>query len=219
MKDYIFFDLDGTLTDSQEGIIYSLREMINHFGITKTDDELRPFLGPALWDSCPKFLGFDLEQTKEAVDVYRKSYFEKGIYVNKLYPGVKELLEALKDNGKHLVLATGKPEEQAKIVCDYFDISKYFEFLGGSTLDISRSKKEQVIAYSMEKCSLSARDADRIIMVGDRENDINGAHKNGLKVIAVLYGYGNQKEFEEHGADYICNTVENLGKMLLSGDL
>ncbi len=215
MKDYIFFDLDGTLTDSQPGIYESLRVMLEHFGIEKTDEELKPFLGPALWESLPKYCGFTHEQCVEAVAVFRKHYFSTGIYNNNLYPGVEELLKRLKENGKHLVLATGKPEPQANEVLRYFDLTKYFEFIGGSTLDVSRSKKAQVIAYAMKNCSLTQDDCERIIMVGDRENDINGAHENGIKVVAVLYGYGSQKEFEEHKADYIVPTIQELGDLLL----
>lgn len=219
MKDYVFLDLDGTLTDSEPGIYESLRVMLSHFGITKSDAELKPFLGPALWDSCPKYLGFNHEQTEEAIAVYREHYNKIGIYNNKVYPGIYDLLDTLKNNGKHLVLATGKPDLQAQIVCDHFNLTPYFEFLGGSTFDVSRSKKYQVIAYALEQLGLNDKDKEKIIMVGDRENDIDGAHKNGIKVCAVLYGYGNLHEFKEAGADYICNTVQDLKELLLSPDL
>lgn len=219
MKDYIFFDLDGTLTDSQPGIYESLRVMLSHFGLEKTDAELMPFLGPALWDSLPKYCGFNHEQCVEAIEVFRKHYFEMGIYNNSVYPGIVSMLEKLKQAGKHLVLATGKPEEQANIVMNHFDLAKYFDFIGGSTMDKSRSRKGQVIRYSMEKCCLTENDKDRIIMVGDRDNDINGAHENGIKVAAVLYGYGNRNEFEFHKADYIMETVDSLGEFLLNPDL
>lgn len=215
MKEYVFLDLDGTLTDSQPGIFESLRIMLEHFGIEKTDEELKPFLGPALWDSLPKYCGFSYDQCSEAIDIFRKHYSVKGIFNNKPYPGIYELLDKLKAAGKHLVVATGKPEEQANIVLNHFDLAKYFDFVGGSTMDVSRSKKGQVIAYSMKNCALTEKDRSRIIMVGDRENDINGAHENGIEVAAVLYGYGNRAEFEEHGADYIVETVQDLGDLLL----
>ena len=219
MKDYIFFDLDGTLTDSEPGIIDSLNVMTTHFGITRTREELRPFLGPALWDSCPKYLGFNKEQTEEAVRVYREHYFSTGIYNNKLYDGVLSLLKTLKESGRHLIVATGKPEEQANIVCNYFDIAKYFDFIAGSTLDVSRSKKGQVIEYALKNCNLTENDKNRIIMVGDRDNDINGAHQNGIKVVSVLYGYGNREEFAQAGTDYVCETVEDLQELLLHKSL
>ena len=215
-KQYIFFDLDGTLTDSQPGIYESLRIMLNHFGIEKTDEELKPFLGPALWDSLPKYCGFTHKKCVEAVEVFRKHYFSTGIYNNSVYEGIPEVLESLKAAGKNLVLATGKPVEQAEIVINHFGLGKYFDFIGGSTLDKSRSKKGQVIAYAMEQMKLTESDRGSIIMVGDRDNDINGAHENGLEVAAVLYGYGSRPEFEKAGADYIVDTVVALGKFLLS---
>lgn len=215
-RQYIFFDLDGTLTDSQPGIYESLRIMLNHFGIEKTDEELKPFLGPALWDSLPKYCGFTHEKCVEAVEVFRKHYFSTGIYNNSVYEGIPEVLESLKAAGKNLVLATGKPVEQAEIVINHFGLGKYFDFIGGSTLDKSRSKKGQVIAYAMEQMKFTETDRSKIIMVGDRDNDINGAHENGLEVAAVLYGYGSRSEFEKAGADYIVDTVGALGKFLLS---
>ncbi len=215
-RKYIFFDLDGTLTDSQPGIYESLRVMLNHFGIEKTDEELKPFLGPALWDSLPKYCGFNHEQCVEAVEVFRKHYFSTGIFNNSVYDGIPELLESLKAAGKTLVLATGKPVEQAEIVINHFGLGKYFDFIGGSTLDKSRSKKGQVIAYAIEQMKLTETDRGSIIMVGDRDNDIDGAHENGLEVVAVLYGYGSRPEFEKAGADYVVGSVGELGAFLLS---
>ena len=148
--------------------------------------------------------------------VFRKHYFSTGIYNNSVYEGLPEVLESLKAAGKNLVLATGKPVEQAEIVINHFGLGKYFDFIGGSTLDKSRSKKGQVIAYAMEQMKFTETDRSKIIMVGDRDNDINGAHENGLEVAAVLYGYGSRPEFEKAGADYIVDTVVALGKFLLS---
>lgn len=214
-KDYIFFDLDGTLTDSQEGIKAALRVMLEHFDMKLSDSELMKFIGPALWESCPKYLGFSHEKTEEAISVFRDFYREKGIFINKVYDGVFEMLETLKKAGKKLVLATGKPEEQAKIVVNHFNLAKYFDFIGGSTFDESRAKKSQVIEYAMKNCGLTSADTSKIIMIGDRENDISGAHKNGIEVIAVLYGYGNKQEFTEAGADYICETTKDICNLIL----
>lgn len=213
--DYLFWDLDGTLTDSQEGIFKSLRVMLDYFGISKTDEELKPFLGPALWDSLPKYCGFNKEQCEEAVKVFREYFTREGIFINKVYPGIVSLLEKLKASGYHNVLATGKPEDQAHVVMNYFDLAKYFDFVGGSTQDSSRSRKGQVIKYSMENCNLKSGDASRILMIGDRDTDINGAHQNGFKVCAVLYGYGSMEEFEKNGADFVVESVEALGDFLL----
>ncbi len=219
MKDYIFFDLDGTLTDSRPGIFESLQEVFSHFGIKKTEKEMMQFLGPALWDSLPKYCGFSHEQCVEAVEIFRKSYAEKGIFNNKVYDGIVPLLEKLKSEKKHIVLATGKPEPQANVVLNHFDLRKYFDFVGGSSLDKTRCRKVQVIDYALKNCGLSEEDKGRIIMVGDRDNDINGAHENGIKVVAVLYGYGSKEESEQSGADYICESVKDLQEFLLNPKL
>lgn len=219
MKDFIFFDLDGTLTDSRPGIFESLQEIFIHFGIKKTEKEMMQFLGPALWDSLPKYCGFSHEQCVEAVEIFRKSYAEKGIFNNKVYDGIVPLLEALKAERKHIVLATGKPEPQANVVLNHFDLRKYFDFVGGSSFDKTRCRKAQVIEYALKNCGLSEKDKERIIMVGDRDNDINGAHENGIKVAAVLYGYGSKEEFEQNHSDYICENVKDLQELLLNPKL
>lgn len=219
MKDYVFFDLDGTLTDSRPGIFESLQEVFSAFGIKKTEQEMIPFLGPSLWDSLPEYCGFSHEQCVEAVEIFRKHYNEKGIFNNRVYEGIVPLLEKLKNGKKHIVLATGKPEPQANIVLNHFDLRKYFDFVGAATLDKTRSKKAQVIDFAIKSCGLSEKDRKRIIMVGDRDNDIKGAHENGIKVAAVLYGYGSKEEFELNRADYICETTADLQKLLLRADL
>ena len=217
MYDYIFFDLDGTLTDSQDGIFAALHVMLAHFGLSRTNEELKPFLGPSLWDSCPKYLGFTHDQCAEAIEVFREFYNREGIFINRVYDGIIPLLQKLKAAKKHLVLATGKPDEQANVVMTHFKLAPYFDFIGGSTLDTSRSRKADVIAYAMQNCGLTTADAKagRILMVGDRENDINGAHQNGIPCAAVLYGYGSRPEFEAHHADYICPSVHDLERLLL----
>ena len=215
MKDYIFFDLDGTLTDSKEGLFNGLRKALLAFNIEKSDEELMPFLGPSLWDSLPEYAGLNGEECRKAVEIYREYYFSKGIFENKLYPGIENLLEKLKKSGRHMSVATGKPQEQAEIVTDYFKITGYFDGVFGTSYDQTLSKKEQVIRLAMENLSLNEKDCSRIIMVGDRKNDIIGAHKNNIEVCTVLYGYGNIKEFEENKADYICDSVLDLQELLL----
>ena len=135
------------------------------------------------------------------------------------FGGIVPLLEKLKSEKKHIVLATGKPEPQANVVLNHFNLRKYFDFVGGSSLDKTRCRKAQVIDYALKNCGLSEKDKGRIIMVGDRDNDINGAHENGIKVAAVLYGYGSKEEFEQNGADYICETVKDLQEFLLNPKL
>ncbi len=214
-KEYIFFDLDGTLTDSQEGICKGLSIMMEHFGIDPAKIDMNVFLGPSLWYTCPKYLGLNEKQTEEAVTVFRKFYFDKGIYINRLYDGVLDLLEGLKAAGKKMAVATGKPENQAKIVTDYFKISSYFEFIGGSSLDDTRSTKSQVIAHTIKNCSINDSELSKIIMIGDRQNDIQGAKDNKIDSLGILWGYGTKTELTTAGANYIFQTPQEVLKALV----
>lgn len=214
MKDYVFFDLDGTLTDSHEGIFNSIRNALNFFEIKKTDEELRVFIGPPLKETFIKTIKLSQEETKIAIDKFHEYYEEKGLFENQPYKGIKELLANLKSKGKHLVVATSKPESTSKRILEHFNLSNFFEHICGSNMDETRSDKAEVISYAMETCGLSKKDKDRIIMIGDRQNDIFGAHKNEIQVAAVLYGFGNKEEFLNAKADYIINSVNDLNIFL-----
>lgn len=212
-KKYVLFDLDGTLTDSQAGIMNSIEYALRYFDIQVEDrSALRPWLGPPLIDSLKKYHGFGREQALEGVKKYREYFDEKGIFENKVYPGVGDLLEKLRDQGRILIMATSKPETAARRIADHFDLAKYFTFIGGATLDDSRVHKGDVIRYVLEANHID--DLSAAIMVGDRENDIMGARQNGLESIGVLYGYGSRDELETAGADYIAETVEGIGDLL-----
>lgn len=212
-KKYVLFDLDGTLTDSQAGIMNSIEYALRYFDIRVEDrSALRPWLGPPLTDSLKKYHGFDREQALEGVKKYREYFDEKGIFENKVYPGIEALLEKLRDQGQILIMATSKPETAARRIADHFDLAKYFTFIGGATLDDSRVHKGDVIRYVLEANHIE--DLSAAIMVGDRENDILGAKQNGLESIGVLYGYGSRNELAAAGADYIAETVEDIARLL-----
>lgn len=210
-RKYILFDLDGTLTDPMQGITKSVRYALNSFGI-EVDDlcKLIPFIGPPLKDSFNEFYGFNEEDAIVAVEKYREYYRIDGIFDNKVYEGIEECLKALKKEDKILVLATSKPEVFAKKIMDHFNLSKYFDFIGGSELN-GRSKKGEVIEYVLKSMQINPGDA---IMVGDRMHDIIGAHEHNLPCIAVEYGYGNIQEFKQYHADYIVKTVNELQKLI-----
>lgn len=212
-KKYVLFDLDGTLTDSQEGIMNSIVYTLQHFGI-RVDDRtvLRPWLGPPLVDSLMKYYGFDRERALEGVEKYREYFDEKGIFENKVYPGIEDLLKKLQDQGYALMTATSKPEVAARRITDHFNLTRYFTFIGGATLDDSRVRKGDVIRYVLEANRVV--DLSAAMMVGDRENDIMGAGQNGLESIGVLYGYGDREELESAGADHIVETVEEIARFL-----
>ena len=127
---YVFFDLDGTITDPFEGITKSVAYSLKKFGINVEDlRSLCKFIGPPLSNSYEEFYGFSKEQAKEAVDEYRIYYEKQGIFECVLYDGIKELVKHLYDNGIKVVLATSKPTEFANEILEHFEIDKYFDFI------------------------------------------------------------------------------------------
>lgn len=208
------FDLDGTVTDSALGITNSVMYALNKYGIAVNErSELNRFVGPPLHDSFKNFYGFSNEEANKAVEYYREYYIDKGIFENTVYNGIEKLLQSLKENGRILILATSKPEIFAKQILGYFNLAKYFTYIAGSNLDGTRTKKDEVIKYAHESCNIT--DLTKSIMIGDREYDILGAKKVGIDSIGVLYGYGDSNELEKADADYIVNTVDEIGKILL----
>ena len=217
MFDYIFFDLDGTLTDPAQGITNSFIHALKYFGREiPSYEELCKLIGPPLPYSFETILGFPKENVMEAVAKYREYFATKGLYENSVYPGMPELLQTLKEKGKHLVVATSKPEEYSIKIIEHFDLSKYFDFVCGSLMDESRSKKSEVIAYALQRCGLSDSDKERVLMVGDRFHDIEGAKQNGLKSCGVLFGYGSREELENAGATYIVSMVKELQEVVIN---
>ena len=215
MFDYIFFDLDGTLTDPAQGITNSFIHALKFFGREiPSYEELCKLIGPPLPYSFETTLGFPKEKVMEAVARYRDYFATKGLYENSVYPGIPELLQTLKEKGKHLVVATSKPEEYSIKIIDHFGLSNYFDYVCGSLMDESRSKKSEVIAYALERCGLGEDDKSRVLMVGDRFHDIEGSQQNGLKSCGVLFGYGSRSELEDAGADYIVKDVMDLYKVI-----
>ena len=214
MFDYYFFDLDGTLTDPAEGITNSFVHAIKYFGLeVPSYEKLCTFIGPPLVATFQREFGFDEEKCMEGVKKYREYFARKGIFENKVYDGIEDLLAQLKKRGKHLVVATSKPEEYSVKILEHFRLAKYFDFICGSNMDETRSKKEEVIEYALEKCRAADKtgfDKSKVLMIGDREHDIIGAKKNGIKSCGVLYGYGSRQELEAAGADYIVDNVRNL---------
>ncbi len=205
---YILFDLDGTITDSQEGIKNSVEYALKHFNLEVKDRaELNKYIGPPLRQSFMEFAGLSETDSHMAMTKYREYYGPKGIFENKVYNGISELLEKLKTEGKKIILATSKPWIYAEIILEHFDLKKYFDFVAGSELNGVRTKKADVIAYAVEKYKIPVSDA---VMVGDREHDISGAKENNVKTIGVLYGFGSRQELESAGADYIAENVENI---------
>ena len=211
MFDYYFFDLDGTLTDPALGITNSFVHALKFFGLeVPSYEKLCTFIGPPLVATFQNEFGFDDEKCMEGVKKYREYFAQKGIFENKVYEGIENMLAQLQSKGKHLVVATSKPEEYSVKILEHFKLAKYFEHICGSNMDETRSKKEEVIAYALEKCGIGDGEKTKVLMIGDREHDIIGAKKNGIKSCGVLYGYGNRKELEAAGAEYIIEAVGGL---------
>ncbi len=214
MFDYLFFDLDGTLTDPALGITNSFIHAIKYFGLEVPSYEtLCSFIGPPLPDTFKQQFGFSDEKAAEGVKKYREYFSEKGLLENSVYPGIPELLTALKAAGKKLVVATSKPEEYSVRIIEHFGLAQYFENVCGSLMDESRSKKDEVIAYAIERNGIS--DKSKILMIGDRKHDILGAKKVGLKSCGVLFGYGSLEELQTAGADFIAQNIQELKDICL----
>ena len=213
MYDTVLFDLDGTLTDPGEGITNSVDFALSKYGIeTKDKRELYKFIGPPLKDSFMKYYGFDEAKAEEAIAFYREYFRDRGIFENRVYDDVEDMLTKLYADGKTIVLATSKPEEFALRILEHFGLRKYFTVVAGASMDSSRSKKGDVIAYALSMCENI--DKNTTIMIGDREHDIIGAKENDLKSIGVLYGYGDENELKTAGADYIVSTPKDILKLI-----
>ena len=208
---YVLFDLDGTLTDSAIGITNSVAYALKRWNIEVEDKStLNCFVGPPLAQSFEKYFGFSGQQALQAVEEYRVYYRDRGIFENLVYPGIPELLAALRAKGKKIILSTSKPEHFAKQILEHFDLMKYFDFVAGATMDSSRTKKGLVIKYALSELGIS--DVSECVMVGDRDQDVDGARENGIECIAVLYGYGSLEELSSSSPAYIAETVEDILK-------
>lgn len=212
MAKTILFDLDGTLTDSGEGIINCAILALEHFGCPIPDrEEMRTFVGPPLHESFIRH-GVPADKTDEAIRVYRSRYIPIGAYENTPYPGVETLLQSLKQQGHTLYVATSKPEEMSVKILEHFGLAKYFDRICGASMDTSRSSKEDVIAYLLSLCG---RD-ENILMVGDTKFDILGAAAHGIPAIGVAWGYGKVEDMEAAGAKAIACSMEELLALLNS---
>ena len=213
--EYILMDLDGTLTDSKEGITKCLQYALQYFGVEVKDlSTLEKYIGPPLEQTFREGFGFGKEQAEVAIEKYRERFVPIGMYENKLYAGMEEALQRLKESGKVLIVATSKPEKFAVTILKHFGIDGYFDDICGADPEMNRNKKEEVIRYALEKHELI--DLSDVLMVGDRKYDIEGARACGLSCMGVLYGFGSREELEEAGAEYIAETVEDMVQILIS---
>ena len=212
--DYVFFDLDGTLTDSGPGILNGFAYAIKEMGGEVPDREfLKRFVGPPLKHSFGAILGYSPEDTDKAIKIYRDYYHNKGgLLENTVYPGIEDLLADLTNAGKKLVVATSKNAFGTNKVLEHFGLIKYFDFVATSD-DELRPEKIDVIRYALKECSVT--DLSTVVMVGDRENDILAAKELGIDSIGVLYGYGDEKELTNAGAVYLAKKPEDVKALIV----
>ena len=210
-KKAIFFDLDGTLTDSGEGIMNCAALALEHFGLPVPDrEQMRVFVGPPLDQTFIRF-GVPADRTDEAIAVFRSRYRTVGKFENFPYPGIRETLQTLKEQGHRLFVATSKPEVLANEVLNHFDLARYFEQIAGATLDGSRSHKADVITYLLGLTG----DVGQTLMVGDTAFDVIGAAAHGIPTIGVSWGYGTVEDMLRAGAVSVVDTMDELLNKLL----
>ncbi len=208
----LLFDLDGTITDSSEGIINSVIYALEKMDVTITDKSiLKKFVGPPLMDSFKKYFGMTQKEAELALKLYREYFSEKGIYENCLFDGMKELLADLCDSGYEIMLATSKPDTFADRILEYFDIKKYFRYVSATPLNEPNVTKIDVMKLAVERCS--TKNKGEILMIGDTSFDVNGAKICGIDSIGILYGTDTAEELKN--ATYMAKNVEEIRQILL----
>ena len=206
----ILFDLDGTLTESGEGITKSVQYALEKLGKPEEDlDALKVFVGPPLMEQFMKYADLDEETARRAVEIYRERYSTIGIFENRPYPGVAHMLEELKKKGYVLAVASSKPEYFVKKILAHFELEEYFEEAVGSEMNGSRTNKTEVIEETLRRLHLENH-RDQVLMVGDKEHDILGARKAGVECLAVSYGYGTMEELTEAKPLQIADSAEEV---------
>jgi phosphoglycolate phosphatase len=215
------FDLDGTLTESGPGIMKSIEAALRKQGITDyTEKQIRACIGPPLYDSFRDQFGMSGAAVEQAVADYRERYGRVGIFENRLYDGVREMLEMLARNRILTGLASSKPEFYVRQILAHFQIDGLFPVVTGATADEKLVEKPDIIRLAIRRAApffpIGELTKDRIWMAGDRFYDVNGAKACGIRCVGVTYGYGSRMELEKAGADAIASTPEELGRILLA---
>ena len=211
--DAILFDVDGTLIDSAPGILNTLEEVFAAMGVDTTNVNLRRYLGPPLRRSFGEHFS-DPEKIEEATERYRVSYAEKGSHECTPYPGAAEMLRRLKDAGLILCTATSKPTEVVTPILEEKGLAPFFDFIGGASMDESRDTKTEVVRYVLSQPMMQGK---RVLMVGDRNDDMRGAADCGLDAAGALYGYGSREELEPFHPVLLAKSCADLADQILNG--
>ncbi|MBN1778565.1 MAG: dTMP kinase [Clostridiales bacterium] len=210
--DAVVFDLDGTLTCSEHGILASLRYAMEKLDAPMLpDDKLRQLIGPALGESFMRVAGLSGEQVKKAVQYYVKHFDEVGIYLYSVFPHIRTMLTMLKKNGVYLAVATSKPLARTVSLLEHFHLRRYFDrIIGEDNNDAQIGKAELIRRALPETCR-------RAVMVGDRKFDIEGAKANGIDTIGAGYGYAAEGELKATKPTHIADTTQELMELLCPG--
>ncbi|MFI3326418.1 MAG: HAD hydrolase-like protein [Clostridia bacterium] len=215
MLKYILFDLDGTLTNPEKGIVNCAKFALEYYGIHEEDnDKLRSFIGPPLHKSFSQHYGFSTEKAREAIAKYRERFSTIGLFENEPYDGVVDMLKLLKEKGLKMAIASSKPEVFVKKISDKFGFTPYLDFQVGCHLDGTLEEKEEVMAKALEL--LNVQNKEEAIMVGDRKFDVEGSKINAVKCIGIKLGFATENELEEAGADYVVQDIKELTELLLN---
>lgn len=215
MKKYkvIAFDLDGTLTNPEKGQLTGFEYALKRHGISYPSREwLKRYIGPPIHDLWQEDFGLSLEQVCEMIDTYREYYNVYGFRENDMYDGIPEVLDALKQKGYTLIIATGKPEGIANKILHLFGLDRYFDFVGGATEDDSRHRKCDVLRYALDNIGAKPEEA---ILIGDRKFDAEGAMALGADSLGVLWGHGTRDEIFSAGFNYTVERPEEILDLLL----
>lgn len=212
--EHIFFDFDGTLFNTAPGIFASMEKVCAAYNLSYGEDTFVKMIGPSLKESFSTIFHLPESEIANAIKVYRDFYTKDGMFMCELYDGVIELIQNLKSRGKKIYVATSKPEHFAKIILEKKNLICLFDFVGGADLEEKlRVEKVDVINYVLRENNLLEKKSS-CIMIGDRNYDINGAHKANLKALGILWGFGNQTEFEKANADFIFKTPHEVDEFL-----
>lgn len=204
--EWLLFDLDGTLSDPAEGFVNSMNHaLVSHNLAPKPAAELTPNIGPPLEHTMAKLTGSTSTSfIQSMVDSYRERYSDTGFAENAVYPGVAEMLEKLrKIDSIRLGVCTSKRADFAERILEKFQLHHHFEFISGG--DVGIAKWQQLCGLLSEQ-----KISSRALMIGDRHFDLTAAHKNNLPSAGVLWGYGSEKELQEHQPAYLFSSPEEI---------
>ena len=213
-KEFVLFDLDGTLIDSRPGILEGVAHALCRSGIEIQAHEVTTnVIGPPLYNAFHDYYGLSEADAKQAVAYYREYYKKGALFNNLLYDGVLPMLSSLKEAGLSLYLATGKPLCFAVPISERFGIAPYMTDFFATGLDGSYADKPSLLAHVLNETGLAARNG---VMIGDRRYDIEGALANRMDSVGVLWGFGGEKELKKAGATRLAHTAAELFDIILS---